>query len=178
MISVIINHYRTPELLKLCVNSIKKVLKPGEYELMVRDGEALEETQELMREDFPDVQYFPEMENVGFAKLVNDGVRRAKGEQLLIINADVIIPNRAALDTLVAYLALNPTCGMVGHMLRNLNETLQPSCFRFYKPLTLLYRRTFFGKTPWGQRDISSFTYSDKLPTTNDLYDKRPTTSR
>ena len=178
MLSIIINHYRTPELFKLCARSIKKVLKPGEYELMVRDGEALEETQELMREDFPDVQYFPEMENVGFAKLVNKGIQRAKGEQLLIINADVIIPNRAALDTLVAYLALNPTCGMVGPMLRNLNETLQPSCFRFYKPLTLLYRRTFFGKTPWGQRDISSFTYSDKLPTTNDLYDKRPTTSR
>ena len=100
--------------------------------------------------------------------MVNAGIRQAKGSRLLIINADVILPDRQSLQTLEAYLDDTPTCGMVGPMLRNLNESLQPSCFRFYKPLTLAYRRTLLGKTPWGKRDIARFTYGDlQLPTTN-----------
>jgi len=161
MISIIINHYRTPDLLKLCIRSIKENLAHIPHEIIVRDGEALEETRDLMRENFPDTDYFPEAENVGFAKLVNDGILKAKGEYLLILNADIIIPKGDAVLQLVRYLEQNPRCGMVGPRLHNLNGTLQPSCFRFYKPLTLFYRRTFLSRLPFGRRDIRRFMYSD-----------------
>jgi len=161
MLSIIINHYRTPELLKLCVNSIKKNLDSISHEIIVRDGEMLEDTEYLMREDFPDVEYLPETENVGFAKLVNEGIKMSQGEYILIINADIIISNATAINVLLAYMRQYPKCGIVGPKLLNLNGSLQQSCFRFYKPLTLLYRRTLFGKTPRGKRDVSRFMYKD-----------------
>lgn len=162
MLSIIINHYRTPELLKLCIRSIKKNLASLPHELIVRDGEALEETHDLMREDFPDVTYLPEMENVGFAKLVNDGIRKARGQYILIINADIIITDTASIETLLKSMEECPRWGLVGPKLLNLNDTLQLSCFRFYKPLTLPYRRTFLGRTPSGKKDIARFTYADR----------------
>ena len=132
-----------------------------EYEVIVRDGEAMDETAEMMREDFPNTVYLPEKKNIGFANLVNDGIKRARGNQFLIINADIIIPDAGSVEKLRRYLAENPKCGMIGPKLLNLNGSLQPSCFRFYKPLTLLYRRTFLGRTTWGRRDIARFMYAD-----------------
>ncbi|MDO8557805.1 MAG: glycosyltransferase family 2 protein [bacterium] len=161
MLSIIINHYRTPDLLKLCISSIKKNMGTIPHEIIVRDGEALEDTKDLMREDFPDVSYLPEAENIGFAKLVNEGIVKSRGEYLLIINADIIIPRKASVETLMTYMQQNAACGMAGPKLLNLNGSLQQSFFRFYKPLTLLCRRTVFGKTSWGKRDISRFSYAD-----------------
>lgn len=170
MLSIIINHYRTPELLKLCIQSIEKNLSAIEHEIIVRDGEAMEETGEMMREAFPQVTYLPENYNVGFAKLVNEGIRVSKGELLLIINADIIIANAESVQKLIDYLSRSETCGVVGPKLLNMNGSLQQSCFRFYKPFTLLFRRTFLGKTPWGERDIARFTYDD-------LFGKSPETA-
>ncbi|MDP3963151.1 MAG: glycosyltransferase family 2 protein [bacterium] len=167
MLSIIINHYRTPELLKLCLKSIETHLGALEHEVIVRDGEAMEETAEMMREDFPNVIYLPEKRNIGFAHLVNAGIGRARGNCFLIINADIIIPSAEAMEMLMQYLADHPKCGMLGPKLLNLNGTLQPSCFRFYKPLTLLYRRTVLGRTRRGKSDIARFMYADKLQVTS-----------
>lgn len=159
-LSIIINHYKTRELLRLCLYSIHKNVG-GEFEIIVRDGEAQDETAQVLREEFPDVLYLPEERNVGFARLVNGGLEVAKGVFLLNINADIVIPEPGSVEALVGYLENHPDVGMVGPKLLNVNDAVQRSAFRFYRPLTLLYRRTFLGKTPWGRRDLARLLMRD-----------------
>ena len=159
-LSIIINHYKSRELLRLCLKSVLENVG-GDFEVIVRDAEAGDETAEMMREDFPAVLYLPEERNVGFAKLVNGGILASKGTYLLNINADIVIPKRGLVEKLIACLESYPEAGMVGPKLLNMNDTLQRSAFRFYRPLTLLYRRTILGKTPWGARDLERFVMQD-----------------
>jgi N-acetylglucosaminyl-diphospho-decaprenol L-rhamnosyltransferase len=164
MISIIINHYRTPELLKLCLKSIYAAFDPPECQIIVSDGAAMDETEEMMHADFPDAMYLLHKQNVGFARLVNSGIRAAKHEKILILNADIIIPSRKEVDALIEYMDVHPKCGMVGPKLLNMNKTIQQSAFRFYSLMTMPYRRMFLGRTPYGKKDIGRFTYADLKP--------------
>ena len=162
-LSIIINHYRTPEILKICLRSVKENLKSADFdwEIVVTDGETIEKTTEMMEDDFSDVVFIPFKENVGFGKLVNTAIEKSKGEYLFIINADIIIEEEKAIEKMLNYIIKNKDVGMVGPRLLNVNNTVQQSCFRFYTPLTVVCRRTFFGKTFIGRKILNNFLMKD-----------------
>jgi len=159
MLSIIINHYKSPEVLRLCLGYIKKNA-PLDSEVIVSDSETVEKTQDMMHYDFPEIKFLPEIKNIGFAKSVNRGIINAHGEFFLIINADVVVPDKEAIPKMTAYMRENLDIGILGPKLLNINGESQPSCFRFYSPKTILARRTPFGKTPWGKRELKRFLYT------------------
>jgi len=114
----------------------------------------------MMRYDFPDVVFLSENHNVGFAKSVNRGILKSSGEFLLIINADIIVSDAKAIPKMLEHIIANKEIGILGPGLLNINGDHQPSCFRFYSPKTVLSRRTPFGKTPWGKRELDRFLYT------------------
>lgn len=156
ILSIIINHYKSPEVLKLCLNYLKKNAPQGS-EIIVTDSETIEKTQDMMRYDFPEIIFLQEKKNVGFAKSVNRGIGNAQGDFFLIINADVMITEKAAIPQMLAYMKEHKDIGILGPRLFNINGEHQSSCFRFYTPGTILARRTPFGKTPWGKRELNRF---------------------
>ena len=83
----------------------------------------------MMREDFPDIQFFPFKENLGFPRLVNNGLKKPEGNYILILNADIIIEKKSA-DILLEQLKNNPHIGIVGPKLLNFDGKVQPSCFQ------------------------------------------------
>ncbi len=155
-LSIIIASYKQPELLKLCIGSIQKNTKGVEYEIISVDGETEEATYDVMRENFPEINFIPNHYNVGFAKLVNQGLDVARGEHYLIINADIIIKNDA-ISKLLEYIKEKPEVGIVGPKLINFDNSIQESCFRFYSPLTVVYRRTFLGKLSFAKKHLERF---------------------
>lgn len=155
-LSIIINHYKSPEVLKLCLRYLKQNA-PKDAEFIVTDSETTEKTENMMRYDFPEIKFLSESKNIGFAKSVNKGVRNANGEFLLIINADVIVSDKNAIPKLLEYFSNNPNIGIIGPRLLNINGEHQFSCFHFYSPLTILARRTPFGKTMWGKKELDRF---------------------
>ncbi len=159
-LSIIVTHHQTPPLLKLCLNSIQKNLDLLNYEIIVVDSQTDEETPEMMREFFPEIDFLTWKQNVGFSKIVNAGLKKAKGRFILIINADIIIPDNS-LKLMLKYLKKHQKVGLLGPKLLNINNKLQPSCFRFYSPLTILYRRTFLGRLPRGQKHLQKFTLKE-----------------
>jgi len=159
MLSIIINHYQSPEVLKLCLNYLKKSA-PRDSETIVADSETTEKTRDMMRYDFPEIIFLAEKENVGFAKSVNRGIRNAQGRFLLIINADVMVTEKDAIPKMLAYMEGHEDVGVLGPRLFNINGEHQPSCFRFYSPQTILARRTPFGKTPFGKKELERFLIS------------------
>jgi len=113
-------------------------------------------------ERFSEVKYLPMASNVGFAVANNAGVRMAHGETVIILNSD-ITAHRGAIEELVRRVQSDATLGIVSPRLLNPDGTVQQSYFRFYTPLTVLARRTWFGDTPWGKRLIARALMRDAL---------------
>ncbi len=159
-LSIVITSYHNPELLRVCLDSIKKNVSLEELEIIVVESEAQEETELLMREDYPGIKFFPYRRNVGFQELVRKGIELGQGEFFLIINGDIIV-KKNSVEKLLEFIEGHPRVGMVGPKLINFNETLQYSCFRFYSPLTIVYRRTFLGKFSFAKKKLDSFLMKD-----------------
>jgi hypothetical protein len=162
MISVIVNHYRSPIALKLCLRSIADALAHIPHEVIVADSAAERKTQRMLAHDFPHVRYLPFGENVGFAKLVNAGIAHAREDFLLILNADTILIS-GTVEVLLEYLSIHPDVGIVGPRLEYQNGNHQPSAFRFYTPLVIVARRTVVGKLSFGKRALDHFMLRDVI---------------
>jgi GT2 family glycosyltransferase len=162
-LSIIVNHYRTPEILKICLRSIKENLRNADFdwEIILTDGATIEKTTEMMENEFSDVIFIPNEKNIGFGKSVNAAIKKAKGDYLFIVNADIIIDKENAIKKLLDFIEKNKNIGMVGPKLLNVNNTIQQSCFRFYTPLTVICRRTFLGNFFWGKKILNNFLMRD-----------------
>ncbi len=165
-LTVAINSYRNPEILRLCLRSIKKELAGStfQYEVLVADSATEEDTEILMREEFPDISFFPFVDNVGFKTLINTSLAKARGEYIFLINSDIIL-TADALPKMMAYLRAHPAVGILGPKQLNFNGGIQESCFHFYRPQTILYRRTWLGNLPFGRKHLKWFTMA--------LYDRK-----
>ncbi|HLM84145.1 MAG TPA: glycosyltransferase family 2 protein [Candidatus Bathyarchaeia archaeon] len=160
-LSVIIVSYKNPTLLRLCIQSLQKNILSKDYEIIVLDNATEESTEMLMREEFPDIKFFPHAKNLFYSKVVNEGIKNAKGKYLLILNYDIIVEKRSV-DILLEQIKKDPKVGLIGPRLLNFDGSPQSSCFRFYTPTTILYRRTFIGKLGFSKKKINQFLLRDK----------------
>lgn len=161
-LSIALNSYKSPELLRLALRALEKHLAaaPFSYEILLVDSATEEATETLVREEFPQVRFFPHQANVGYKRLINRSIEEARGEYLFFMNADIIV-ERDTLPKLLAFAEAHPEIGLLGPKQLNFNGSLQESCLRFYRPITILYRRTWLKHTPWGKRHIAWFTMKD-----------------
>lgn len=160
-LTVAVNNYKNPDLLRLCLNSIRENIHDVEYEVVVSDSATEEDVEILMREEFPDIKFFPHKKNVGFQVMIADGIKNTRGKFILFINGDIII-TKDSVENLLTYLKQNPRTGIVAPKLMNFDETLQYSCFRFYKPQTIVYRRTFLKKFGFAKKHLDWFLMKDR----------------
>ena len=160
LLSIIITSYKNPELLKLCIDSIKKNITISDYEIIVSDCETVDEVVSLMREDYPEVKFITSEKNLYYGGEVREGYKLAQGKYILILNDDILV-KKGTVEGLVSYLETHQSVGIVGPQLLNFNETVQPSCFRFLTPLTIIYRRTFLGKFKFAKRHLDDFLMRD-----------------
>lgn len=162
-LSIIITSYKNPELLKICIESVRKNFIPSrgeDYEIIVADSDTEESTAMMMREDFPEIIFIPSYKNTGFQFVVKKGYEASRGRFILILNGDIIV-KKNSIESLLEFIQSYPETGIVGPKLLNFNETLQYSCCRFYSPLTILYRRTFLGKLPFAKKHLDKFLMKD-----------------
>jgi len=161
-LSIIVTHHQTPAILKLCLKTIEKSCQGIKYETILVDSESEAETREIIKDKFPGTIIIPFKKNVGYAKLVNAGIKKAKGRFILILNAD-ILPKKDSVGILLDFLQKNSEVGIVGPQLLNFDGTPQFSTFRYYTPWTIICRRTFLGKTKWGKKEVNRFLLKSKI---------------
>ncbi len=162
MLSIIITHYKTLALLKLCVSSIEKTCNQLDYEIIITDSETLCKNKLFIYDNFPKAKFIGFQENVGYAKMVNAGIKKATRDFILILNADIVATD-GAIFKLINFLKNNPKVGLVGPQLLDFSGEPQNSCFRFYTPLTILLRRTFLGRFSWGKKKLDKFLMKKEL---------------
>jgi len=159
-LSIIVTSYKNPELLKVCIDSIKKNITLADYEIIEIDCASEEDTQLMMREDYPEIKFYPFKENVGYQALLKKGYEMSRGEFILIMNGDAVV-KKESIEKLLEYIKNNKQTGLVGPQLLGFNEELQYSCFRFYTPMTIIYRRTFLGRLKFVQKKLDQFLMKD-----------------
>jgi GT2 family glycosyltransferase len=87
-VSAIIPTWNRADLLRSILTNLDAQTRPPDQVIVVDNG-STDATQLVAREFSVDVVVFPE--NRGFAAAVNEGIARAKGEWLLILNNDVVL---------------------------------------------------------------------------------------
>lgn len=143
------------------MSSLKRVLPASfNHEIIVVDICTSPETRNVVKE-FERVKILPFKENTGYTRGVNEGLKAAAGDFMMILNPDVV-PMPRAIEDLVNRIASNPQIGLIGPQLLNFDGSPQDSAYRFYTPMIVLYRRSFLGRTPWGKKAISRFLMKDK----------------
>ena len=91
--SIVILTYNQLEYTKLCIESIRKFTPKDKYELIVVDNNSTDETVKWLKEQ-KDIKLILNSENLGVPKGYNQGINVSKGDNILLLNNDVIVtPN-------------------------------------------------------------------------------------
>jgi GT2 family glycosyltransferase len=107
----------------------------------VVDNASTDGSAAMVSEEFPDVQLISSSENVGYAEANNVALRRAIGDQLLLLNPDVRV-DKDTLPKAIAFAREHRDAGAVSVRFRNPDGSIQPSLRGFPSPDALLWEMT------------------------------------
>lgn len=126
----------------LCKSAGNKIGKEWEV-LALNNGFKPEHWQEL-QEIYPQVKFYGEGENIGFAAGNNFLLAKATGKYVLMLNQDVFIKAKV-IEILVNFLEENPEYSCVAPQLRYDNDTIQNTCRPFPGGFWFLLKDFFTG---------------------------------
>ena len=128
-VSVIIVNFNGGMFLEGCVRAALSSTVPVEVIVVDNgsgDGSIFRLRQKVEDERLSIIENFA---NLGFAKAVNIGLRRARGEFVLLLNPDCII-RPDTLERMLEVMQEHPEAGMAGCLLRNRDGSEQAGCRR------------------------------------------------
>ena len=109
-------------------------------EVIVVDNNSTDNSIEYLTPKFPAVKYITNKENTGFAKACNQGLQQAKGNYILFLNPDTIVPEDC-FTKCVSFFEANKDAGAIGiKMLDGSGKFLKESKRSFPSPSTSLYK--------------------------------------
>lgn len=115
--SIVIISYNTLSYTRMCVESIRQYTEPDTYEIIVVDNASRDGSAEWLKEQ-NDICTVFNAENRGFPAACNQGLEKAKGTGLLLLNSDTIVTARW-LENLQQALYSNPHIGAVSCITNN-----------------------------------------------------------
>ena len=116
-LSIIIASWNTKELLKNCLESIEKNSRGLGLEVVVVDNNSEDSSVDYLKSLKNIVTVFNK-KNLGFAKANNQGIKKAKGGFVLLLNSDTIV-KKGSLKTMVDYLKKNSDVAGVSPLVLN-----------------------------------------------------------
>jgi GT2 family glycosyltransferase len=144
-ISVVIVSYNTGDFIGNCLASLGRDRSGLISEIIVVDNCSTDGSIELIERQFPSATLIKNSTNLGYARAVNQGLRRSSSKYQLILNPDVEITD-GAIRNIWSFMEADPETGIAGAKLLNPDGSLQMSCRTFYTFTVVLLRRTFMGK--------------------------------
>jgi N-acetylglucosaminyl-diphospho-decaprenol L-rhamnosyltransferase len=137
-LDVVIVSYRSRELLRACLESLRANPPSRPMNLVVVDNDSGDGTAELVAADYPDVDLVASSDNLGFAAATNLGARRGSAPYLLALNPDTAVTS-GALDRVIEVLESHPEVAVVGPRLERRDGSLDHAAKRsFPTPLSAL----------------------------------------
>jgi N-acetylglucosaminyl-diphospho-decaprenol L-rhamnosyltransferase len=143
-ISIIIVSYNVKDLLFKCIASIKKFVSSS-FEIIVIDNHSADDTAANVTRQFPEVKLIANNYNAGFPEANNQGLRKAKGNYIFLLNPDTELLEDSV-SVLRKYLDSMEKAGVVAPKLLNSDGGVQDSIFRFPK-LSFIVAEMFYLKS-------------------------------
>lgn len=141
-VSVIIVSYNARYHLEQCLYSVEKALENTTGEIIVVDNDSPEKPIGFIRDKFPHVHFIESKENMGFAKANNLGVEKAKGEFVLILNPDTLIPEDL-FEKILPFADAQADLGAMGVRLIDANGNFHPESKRNIPSLQNTFGKLF-----------------------------------
>jgi hypothetical protein len=111
-LSVIIVNYKTAGLVVDCLRSIYQ-FDTSKIEIIVVDNFSLDNLENVLKVDFPEVKFIQMGYNSGFARANNAGIRIAEGDAVLLLNSDTINLNNAVANSYTEFMKSDyAACGV------------------------------------------------------------------
>ncbi len=151
-LSIVIVSWNVRALLRRCLQSVLAEAKPGpgdgvfqlgdwKVEILIVDNASADGSIEMVRSQFPHVHLIANGENRGFTAANNQGLSRARGRYLLLLNPDTEVVGDA-LATMIRYVEANAEIGALGAKLLYPDGSIQSSRRRFPTLSTALVEST------------------------------------
>ncbi len=144
VVSLVIVHYRSPDLLARCLAEIARAKIAIAYEVIVIDNDPLDHKAAELADEHQ-IRFIHNDHNVGYGRAVNQAMAAARGRYYMILNPDVEV-GAGSIETLAAYLDDHPAVGLCGPKLFSPDGSLQYSARTFYTLKIILLRRTPLGR--------------------------------
>lgn len=112
-VSVIIVNYNVKYFLEVCLHSVMRAADGIQAEIIVVDNNSTDGSCDFLRNKFPTVRLIENKDNKGFSRANNQGVEIARGEYILFLNPDTVMPEDFLVKTL-AYMDAHPKAGSLG----------------------------------------------------------------
>lgn len=146
-LSICLVSWNTCTMLRDCLKSIQKFKDDLEIEIFVIDNASEDGSADMVEKEFQDVTLIANIENRGFAQANNQGIEKASGRHILLLNPDTIILDHA-LSEMTHFLDENPRAGAVAARLLNTDGSLQYSLRQFPNFLTPFTENTNLADIP------------------------------
>lgn len=128
-LSILIVNYNTRELTLDALRSVYRSQTKYTFEVILIDNHSTDGSVEAIKEEFPQVKIIENQENVGFAKANNQGIRRAAGRYILLLNSDTII-QPDTLEIMLRFMDQHPNIGASGCKVVLPDGSLDKACRR------------------------------------------------
>jgi GT2 family glycosyltransferase len=126
--------------LEQCLLSVEKAMKNINGEIIVIDNNSNDGSFEFLKDSFRTVKFIWNKTNTGFAKANNNGLKMAKGDYILFLNPDTILPEDC-LEKCLSFLQAKNNDGALGiKMLDGAGNFLPESKRSFPSPLISLFK--------------------------------------
>ncbi len=125
-LDIIIVSYNTAEYTKRAIQSVYDETHTTAFNIVVVDNASPDNSVEVIRNNFPDVQLIESKENLGFAGGVNLGAKAVNSDYVLLLNPDTIILD-GAIDKLMQFAQEKSKSGIWGGVTLNNDLSLNPN---------------------------------------------------
>ena len=128
--SIVLVCWNNKTYLDPCLKSLYESHLGYSFDVVVVDNGSTDGGLEMLRDQYPEVKIIANGSNLGLSKASNQGILATSGRYVLLLNNDTIV-NRAALESMVAYLDPHPEAGAVGGKLLNEDGSFQGGYAKF-----------------------------------------------
>jgi len=152
MLSIIIVNYNVRYFIEACLHSVEKACKNIEAEIIVVDNASTDDSASVLPTLFPNVDFIWNEANLGFSKANNLAIKKAKGQFILFLNPDTIVPEDC-FEKCLSFFSTNHDAGALGvHMIDGNGNFHKESKRSFPTPAVSFYKMigltNLFSKSP------------------------------
>ena len=141
-LSVIIVNYNVKYFLEQALKSVRKASHKLAVEVFVVDNNSVDDSVQMVREEFPEVILIANKHNPGFSTANNQAIRQAKGDYVLLLNPDTVV-EEDTFEKCLNFMDSHPDAGGLGVRMIDGSGKFLPESKRGFPAPFVAFAKTF-----------------------------------